>query len=186
MQAMKHTVNVAEELRAAVHSLMHPIVFTPQSAPTIPEAIFLKIANMGELIALARTYVERDGHSREASGVPVTEGNTRLPQELCQIARGSALLDGRSEVDDEDYKLVCRVAFDSLPPARTAVLKALIEGNSPHSLGLPKATIDRAMEDLQFAGIISVGPFGAHAELLPGADDLLVGAGVVQRVPSES
>jgi len=184
MQAMKHTVNVAQELRAAVHSLMHPILSTPQSAPTIPEAILLKIANLGELVALARTYIERDGYSREASGVPVTEGNTRLPQELCQIARGSALLNRRSEVNRHDYELLCRVAFDSLPPARTAVLRALIDGKSPHSLGLPKATIDRAMEDLQLAGIISIGPVGS--QLLATAENLLIGAGVMQTLSSQS
>jgi hypothetical protein len=179
MQAMKHTANVPEELRAVVHSLMRPILTTPQTAPEIPEAISLKIANLSELIALARTYVERDGHSREASGVPVTEGNTRLPQELCQIARGSALLDRRSEVNDEDYNLVCRVAFDSLPPTRTVVLRALIEDKSPHSLGLPKATIGRATEDLQFAGIV----FGS--QLTATAEELLVGAGLIPRLPSQ-
>jgi hypothetical protein len=178
LQAMEHKQDVTEELRAAVRSLMLPILSTPQMAPAIPEAIKRKIANLSELIALARTYIERDGHSREASGIPVTEGNTRLPQELCQIARGSALLDGRSEVNNLDYASVCRVAFDSLPPARISVLKAIIARKSPHSLGLPKATIDRAIEDLQFAGILSVGPLGC--QMLPTAEDLLVGAGVIQ------
>lgn len=177
--AMKHTSNVSEEVRSAVHSLMLPILSTPQAAPIIPEEIERKIATLSEFIALARTYVERDGLSREASGVPVTEGNTRLPQQLCQIARGSALIDGRSEANDADYRLVCRAAFDSLPPARISVLKAIIARKSPHSLGLPKATIDRAIEDLQFAGILSVGPLGC--QLLQTAEDLLVGAGVIQK-----
>jgi len=181
---MRHTVNVSEELRGAVHALMLPVLSTTQAAPVIPEDIERKIANLSEFIALARTYVERDGYSREASGVPITEGNTRLPQELCQIARGSALLDRRTEVNDDDYELVCRVAFDSLPPARAAVLRALIDGKSPHSLGLPKATIDRAMEDLQFAGIISVGPVGS--QLLAAAENLLFGAGVMQTLQSQS
>ncbi len=184
LRAMRHTVNVSEELRGAVHALMLPVLSTTQAAPVIPEDIERKIANLSEFIALARTYVERDGYSREASGVPITEGNTRLPQELCQIARGSALLDRRTEVNDDDYELVCRVAFDSLPPARAAVLRALIDGKSPHSLGLPKATIDRAMEDLQFAGIISVGPVGS--QLLAAAENLLFGAGVMQTLQSQS
>ena len=139
-----------------------PILSSPQVAPTIPEVIERKIANLGEFITLARTYIERDGYKREAEGVPITEGNTRLPQELCQIARGAALIAGRSEVNDIDYALVRRVAFDSLPPARVAVIKALLDGKSPHSVGLPKSTIDRAMEDLQFAGIISHGLTGAQ------------------------
>ena len=53
-----------------------------QTAPIIPEKIERKIANLSEFIALARTYVERDGYNREVSGVPITEGNTRLPQQL--------------------------------------------------------------------------------------------------------
>jgi hypothetical protein len=155
LQAMKHTGAVTMELRTAVHALMLPILSNLQQAPTVPDRIQLKIAHLSEFIALARTYIERDGHSREASGVPAPEGNTRLPQELCQVARGSALLDGRSEVNDEDYRLVCRTAFDSLPPARIAVLKAIFEGRSPFSLGLPKATIDRAIEDLELAGVLT-------------------------------
>jgi hypothetical protein len=179
LQAMKHTVNVSEELRGAIHALMLPILSTNQAAPVIPEEIERKIANLSEFIAKARTYVERDGYNREANGVPVTEGNTRLPKQLCQIARGSALIDGRSEVDDRDYQMVRRVAFDSLPPARIAVLKAMIDGKSPHSLGLPKATIDRAIEDLHLAGVISIGLLGSR--LVATAEDLLAAAGIVQR-----
>ena len=155
LQAMEHTAEVMAELRASVQSLMRPILSNPQSAPQIPDSIKLKIANLSEFVALARSYVERDGYSREAIGVPVTEGNTRLPQQLCQIARGSALLDSRSQVNEEDYKLVLRAALDSLPPARLAVLTAILEGRSPFSLGLPKATIDRAIEDLKLAGVLT-------------------------------
>lgn len=55
LQAMKHTVNVSEELRGAVHALMLPFLSTPQTAPVIPEEIERKIANLSEFIALART-----------------------------------------------------------------------------------------------------------------------------------
>jgi hypothetical protein len=179
LRAMKHTVNVSVELRGAVQALLLPILSSPQVAPRIPEEIERKIANLGEFITLARTYIERDGYKREAEGVPITEGNTRLPQELCQIARGAALIAGRSEVNDTDYGLVRRVAFDSLPPARVSVVRALLAGKSPHSVGLPKSTIDRAMEDLHFAGIISVGLTGAQLTSI--AESLLYGAGVITR-----
>ncbi len=177
LRAMKHTGAVATELRAAVHALMLPLLSNPQQPPTIPEGIESKIAHLSEFIALARTYIEREGYSREASGVPAPEGNTRLPQELCQIARGSALLDGRAEVNDDDYKLVRRAAFDSLPPARIAVLKALFDGKSPFSLGLPKATIERAIEDLELAGVLTEkGDFSGEAS------SLLAGACVTQAI----
>ena len=174
LQAMRHTGAVAEELRAAVHVMMLPILSNRQQAPRVPDEIQLKIAHLGEFIALARTFVERDGYSRDASGVPAPEGNTRLPQELCQIARGSALLDTRTEVNAEDYKLVWRSAFDSLPPARIAVLNALflsLEGKSAFSPAQRRATIARAIEDLHLTGVLTDdGKFNPYAEtLLAGA-----------------
>jgi hypothetical protein len=169
---MKHTEVVASELKAAVHALMLPILSKSQTAPSVPDTISLKIANLGEFIALARTYIERDGYSRTATGVPAAEGNTRLPQQLCQIGRGSALLDCRPEVNDYDYRLVCRAAFDSLPPARIAVLKAIQENESPLSTGLPKATADRAIEDLQLSGVLT-----EAKHLCENVKDLLAAAG---------
>jgi hypothetical protein len=175
LQAIKHTQQVAEDLRAVVHALMLPILAMPHAAPSITEEIGRKVADLGEFTALARTYIERDGYNRKANGIPAAEGNTRLPQQLCQIARGSALLDGRSEVTEDDYKLVWRAAFDSLPPARIAVLKAILEGKSPFSLGLPKATIDRAVEDLELSGVLM-----AQGGLCKNAEELIAGARPVQ------
>lgn len=154
LQAMEHTNAVVADLRQAVHSLLLPILSHSQTPPAIPLQIKTRIANLGEFIALSRSYIERDSNTRQAVGVPVAEGNTRLPQQICQIGRGLALLDGRAEANDDDYKLVCRAAFDSLPPARIAALKAILEGRSPFSIGLPKATISRALEDLELSGVL--------------------------------
>jgi hypothetical protein len=162
LQAMEHTNVVQEKLREAVRSLVLPILSSPQTAPSIPRQTKLQIANLGELIALSRSYVERDRSTREAVGIPSSEGNTRLPQQLCQLARGSALLDARHEVNESDYKLVCRAAFDSLPPARIVVLKAMIQGKGPFTLGFPKATVSRALEDLELCGILVKEALGAQ------------------------
>jgi hypothetical protein len=181
LEAMKHTGEVANELRAAVDALMRPILSSAQTSPLIPHEIELKIAHLGEFIALARTYIERDGYTREPNGVPYTEGNTRLPQQLSQIARGSALLDGRAEVNADDYKLVCRAAFDSLPPERFAVLQAIREKQSPFSIGLPKATTDRALEDLELSGVLT-----PEHKLSEQTKELLTGAGLLEGEPVKS
>jgi len=175
LKAMEHTPKVAEELKASVHAILRPILPKPQIAPYVPDAIKRKIASLSELIALARTYIERDGHSRDASGIPVTEGNTRLPQQLCQLARGSVLLDGRAEVDDSDYQLVQRAAFDSIPPDRAEVLRAILVGKSAFSLGLPKATVARANEDLTLSGVLT-----EQDEFTPEASRLLADAGFIE------
>jgi hypothetical protein len=156
LRAIEHTSGVQTELREAVHDLLRPILTPGTQLPTpyIEPDIARRIVALGELVALGRSHIDRDRWNREIVGVPVTEGNTRLPQQLCQIARGSALLDNRSMVDGDDYQLVCRAAFDSMPPARQAVLLALIRGENPYTLGLPPSTAHRALEDLQVVGVV--------------------------------
>lgn len=117
LRAMSHTDQVAAELRAAVHGLLMPILVVPQPEVFVPSETQLRIANLTELVALGRSHVERDRYKREIVAIPVVEGNTRLPMQLVQLARGSALLDGRTAVMEADYTLVCRAALDSLPLA---------------------------------------------------------------------
>jgi hypothetical protein len=69
---------------------------------------------------------------REIDGQAQAESNTRLPQELAQIGRGWAVLMNRSQVTEEDFRLIRRAAFDSIPPLRCAVLQALMNGEKPH------------------------------------------------------
>ena len=159
LQAIEHTREITKELIGAVHRLMSPILSEKQAVPDLPAETKMRIASLGEFIALARTYIERDGYNREANGVLVTEGNTRLPQQLCQIARGSALLAGHPEVSEQDHRLVHRVAFDSLPPARIAVLNAMLAGKSPFSTDLPKVSVDRSVED-HCLGLLKDGDVG--------------------------
>lgn len=166
LRAIKQTNAVPKELTAAVHGIMLPILSHPQTAPVTPSEIERKIASLGELIALARTVVARDRYKREATGEIVTEGNTRLPQQLCQIARGSALLDGRTEVNEYDYGIAYRAGFDSLLPVRRAVLEAILDGRSPYSIGLPKATVERTIEDLEIAKVLQRDRLTEQAERL--------------------
>ena len=156
LSAMDHKKELAQRFRAAVHPLVEPILQTQTDqlpVPTIEDSARVRIASVGELIALSRSHVERDRYTREVLDVPVTEGNTRLPQQLCQIARGSALLDGRNSINEEDLHLVCRAALDSLQPVRRTVLVVLIQERDPCSLGLPTTTLDRCLEDLRLVGV---------------------------------
>ncbi|MGB2668061.1 MAG: hypothetical protein WAK48_28970 [Candidatus Acidiferrum sp.] len=191
LQAMEHTDAIGAELRDSVHSLLLPILSDPQMAPSIPAEIKHQIANLGEFMALSRSYIERDRNTREAVGVPVAEGNTRLPKQLCQLARGLALLEGHSEVREEDYKLVCRAAFDSLPLARIAALKAILEGKSPFTIGQPKATVSRALEDLELSGVLVKSRVACQAAdtdcpraLSETARELVTGAGLLKPEPT--
>jgi hypothetical protein len=50
-------------------------------------------------------------------------------------------------------------------------------------MGLPKATINRAPEDLKFAGILLAGPVGDMRS--PTAEELLIGGGVIPQCDGE-
>lgn len=155
MMALNQDKKLPDLLKAAVRSLFLPVLsHSSIPAPTVPRAMQLQLANLSELIALARAYVPRDSRDRDIDGSVEAESNTRLPQELAQIGRGWAALMSHDEVTEEDFKLVRRAAWDCIPPARRAVLEALMAGKKPYSIGLPKATISRALEDLQVVGLV--------------------------------
>ena len=172
--AMSHNSELGDELRQAVHAVLLPILEAPEvDVPVLSPDTELRIASLGELIALSRSHVERDRHTREITDLPVTEGNTRLPQQLCQLARGSALVEERAAVNEDDLELVYRVAFDSLPTARATVLLALIHGTNPYSLGLPDSTTHRALEDLYSVDLVADIGTGQTPRLSEKADELI-------------
>ncbi|HKV49286.1 MAG TPA: hypothetical protein VJN69_14420 [Candidatus Acidoferrales bacterium] len=170
LRAMRHNPQVALDLKNAVQGVLGPIFEQPQQSPTIPAAFEMRIAALSELVVLARAYVERD-RSRQQTGLVIAEGNTRLPQQLAQLARGSALLDGRSEINEQDYRVVVRAAFDSLLPARLMALKRIARTGKPYATATetPSAVIARAIEDLQHPDIgmlTSNGDLSEHAKAL--------------------
>ena len=59
------------------------------------------------------------------------------------------MLAGRTEVNEEDFALLSRVAFDCVPADRSGVIRALREGLSPCSTGLASGLVSRTLEDLE-------------------------------------
>jgi hypothetical protein len=183
---MQHNPQVSQELHDAVHALLVPIL-SPGGCeiivPRITGEMAGQIASLGELIALARSHVERDRYSREIVGAPITEGNTRLPQQLCQLARGSALLENRAIVADDDLQLACRAALDSLHVSRRAVLVAMIDRQNPYGVPLPATTVFRALEDLQAVGLVhGASDSSRTAELTRLAAILIEGTGMFSAI----
>ncbi len=153
LRAMKHDRQLAVDVKTAVHELILPILaHSSIPAPDFPEVLFTRLANIGEFVACARAYVPRD-RTDDIDGEAQVESNTRLPQELAQVGRGWAVLMNRSQVAEEDFKVIRRAAFDSIPPLRRDVLEAMMKGANPYSLGLPHSTVARTLGDLQASGL---------------------------------
>lgn len=178
LRAMRQQASVAIELRAAVRDLLWPILSQKAvPAPEIDPAFEDCTAHLGELVALARAQVSRTREQHELDSEPAPEGNTRLPQQLAQIGRGWAVIEGSSSVTEAGMQLVRRAASDCIPPARCAVLRAFIAGRSPYSAEVPPVLISRALADLDLVGLVER-PTDGDARLSPVAVELLHGAGV--------
>jgi len=88
--------------------------------------------------------------------VPAPEAPTRLSQQLSQLARGSALIDGRLDVNEDDYRLVKRVAFDCIPTLRRRILEAVPTKRGTSGIVSP-ATLSYCKEDLQALELLREG-----------------------------
>jgi hypothetical protein len=120
----------SKELSAAVRSLLSSL---PERCPTMSEGYMDRTAFLAEFVAFARTPIHRD-NKRQIDAVIEVETATRLGESLAQLGKGSAALDGRDSVNESDYALMARCAFDCIPEARRIYLRWIV---GPHKDFLP-------------------------------------------------
>jgi hypothetical protein len=162
-------VAAKKELKDAAHRLIQTL---PKSDPELPQDLQLKLAALGELVVRGRTQVPRDARTKLILTVPEPESATRLPQQLGQLAKGSALIGGRTVADDEDYQTARRAALDSIPAIRRKVLDTLIGGKDLAVVQLPGSTLHYIAEELRALELVA----GKGLSVL--AEDLLQKAGI--------
>ena len=137
-----------DELRRAVSALLRS---APEGEVTISKSWQDKIVALAELAVLGRTHVHRHSNTKELLEDPEPESATRLAQQLCQLAKGSARLDGRSQVEAADFAVSKRVAFDTMPPRRIQILTAVAEDRAVRGRN---STSRYDLEDLQDLGLL--------------------------------
>lgn len=96
----------------------------PKWQPELPERYHRLMANMGQMIALARSSPERDREG-DIEMTYEAEMPSRVTQQLTRLAQGLALIHGKYEVDDEEIGYVRRLALDTLLPVRAHILSKL-------------------------------------------------------------
>ncbi len=151
MRAMRQHPRGKSDLKKAVHELLQHL---PSTDPALPTGTEEQLASLAEYVARARSHVARDGYNKQVQYLPEPEAATRIAQQLAQLAKGSALIAGRSEVCVEDYALAKRAGLDSIPPIRRKILDALLLGQGIEHFGIPRQTADYAMQDLQLLGLL--------------------------------
>jgi hypothetical protein len=133
---------------------------------TSPDAATTEwLVDLSTLAVRCRSSVERDGYSRDIELVPGPEMPARLALVLWRLLRAARAIGVGA---GEAYDLIAKVALDSMPALRHAVLDALPSDGSQKAttkvaedLGYPTQTTRRALEDLAAHGVIERQSTGA-------------------------
>jgi hypothetical protein len=130
----------------------------PAKLPELPDDVADAIEDAALVTAWGRGAVPRNGYGRrDIEGVPVVEEPMRLVQQLGMLARGVLHL-GLSEQAATD--IARRVALDSMPAARRAVLQVLSTGEvlstsaCANRAGLDRKVARMALEELAAIGVV--------------------------------
>jgi len=115
------------DLKGAVRKLFANL---PSGPVTIESCWQEQVVSLAELTVVARTTVHRN-EKKQIAERPEPESPTRLAQQLCQLAKGSARIDGRTIVNESDIAIAKRAGFDSIPPRRLELLWAALENRTP-------------------------------------------------------
>lgn len=93
---------------------------------------------------------------------PIIEQPDRITQLLYNFARGHALVCGRTSVADEDLRIILDMCFDSAPPGRTRLFRALIDHGGimktseiEKELNCSKPTARKEMRTLEILSIVT-------------------------------
>lgn len=144
------------ELSASVRAVLDHA--GPAHARELDPAAVDRLVALAELAARCRSAIERDGYTREVELIPEAEAPARIALVLRRLLDG---LDVVGCPPSERWRLVTKVALDSMPALRLATLHHLVNYGTPttaketgEALGYPTTTARRALEDLTAHGAV--------------------------------
>lgn len=132
-----------------------------------PEDCRLIIARCANLLSKLRgsinVWKEDYGQDEYSYQEPVIEMPDRISQILYNLARGHALISGRTNINHDDLGVILNVAFDSSPLSRSRLFRILIENNGEISTDTLMERINcsrpmalKEMETLKILGLVDL------------------------------
>ena len=151
-----------------------------------PRELLLIIAKCAGLLAKLRGVIQvwkekNDDGVEYGHTVPVIEKPDRINQLFYNLCRGHALVCGRTQINEEDLRLIIELAIDSAPTIRAKLFRLLIENGGQLKtsdvekyLHCSKPTALKEMETLRILGVC-FSTFDVHAP--QGQDEKIIKLG---------
>jgi hypothetical protein len=129
--------------------------------PIFNDKFIDKIINLAQLMSIMRASVIRERYSKEITHQPIIELATRIVKQLVKISIGIAQFKNKKITDEEEYKIIKKLALHSMPSRYEDILrysylhkdnfdiKFLIEKTK-----LPSITIQRLLENLTLIRVL--------------------------------
>lgn len=140
---------------------------------TIPPWALDRLIGLAELTAVGRAAVSRDGYSKVIRVIPEPEGPARLVQQFEKLRHGLCAIQRLTEPSEKELLVVAKVARDTMPSTRLAVLRAfagasaLTQGELSDATRLPSSTCQYVLQDLTALDVVLRRPRPrAHASWL--------------------
>lgn len=152
---IEHETQMRGELSDATRRLLAHL---DPDAATLDDDDMAHLLDAANLVTLARTAVEYDGRG-EVIDAHAPEMPTRFVKMLGQLVRGGRAI-GMDRASS--LALAVRVARDSMPPLRLAVLTYVLDhpgtttADVTKGLQKPRSTVDRALQALHVLGLLQV------------------------------
>ncbi len=149
----KGSMAVRKEIQKAVKQFMDGL---PRITPEVDDEMVEKIIDLAEVLSNCRTYVHRDRND-DMHCLPQAELASRVSKQLMRIGQSVALVRGKQTVTEEEFKIMKRIALDSLPTNRRHLLAVLwdhrkhsepLETFSSKVSRIAKTTVGRELENL--------------------------------------
>jgi hypothetical protein len=142
----------------------HPVGSVPVDSIVFPKPLLSLLVQLAEFLAAARAEVcfERIGTNWEPVAAMQPEGPWKIVDYFKELARGHALIHGRTTSDQSDLDLVGRVAISSIPGHLRPIVRGLMARgcvDTPAVTALCRVTYPTArsyLRQLELLGIVQL------------------------------